>query len=142
MSPIEVMNILQVRPTFYDLLNQNINFSESLNRLKQAKVDNIQEITASQIDILNKYYEIALFQSQRSFRLAWISAVVGLIFFIFAAGFLLIQLPQSLALVTSLGGALSGFISGINFVLYNKSTLQLNGFHDKLFLTQKICPCK
>jgi hypothetical protein len=108
---------------------------EPLKELSDAK--SIQEIAASQINILGSYYNNVLSQSQRSFYFALAAAGIGLLFIMVAAGFLLVYNLQSLAIVTTLGGALSAFVSGVNFHIYNKSSSQLANFHQRLDMTQR-----
>ena len=111
------------------------NIKEPLKELSDAK--SIQEIASSQISILGSYYNNVLSQSQRSFYFALGAAGIGLLFIMVAAGFLLVYNLQSLALVTALGGALSAFVSGVNFHIYNKSSSQLADFHLRLDMTQR-----
>jgi hypothetical protein len=112
-----------------------IDIEEPLKELSTAK--NVQEITASQINILSKYYDNALIQSQKSFNFALAAAGLGLLFFLSAGGVLLIYNFQSLAMITTLGGTLSGFVSAVNFYMYNKSSSQLADFHQRLDKTQR-----
>jgi len=111
------------------------NIKEPLKELSDAK--SIQEIASSQISILGSYYNNVLSQSQRSFYFALGAAGIGLLFIMTAAGFLLVYNLQSLAVVTTLGGALSAFVSGVNFHIYNKSSSQLADFHQRLDMTQR-----
>jgi hypothetical protein len=111
------------------------NIKEPLKDLSAAK--SVQQIAASQLDILSEYYNNVLRQSQRSFYFALISAGIGLMFIIAAAGFLLLNQLQEISIITLLGGALSGFVSGVNFYLYNKSSFQMAEFHSRLETTQR-----
>jgi len=110
------------------------NIGKPLENLSKAK--GVQEIAASQIDMLTSYYGNVLTQSQRSFNFALLSGGVGLLFIMATIGFLVSQLSQNLAIVTTLGAALSGFISGVNFYVYNKSSSQMGEFHNRLNKTQ------
>lgn len=113
--------------------------SESLDRLSTTDPREVQKVAASQINLLSSYYEVVLDQSRRSFLLASAAAGIGLIFLISSIIFLLFNFnrPQDLAIVSLISGALSEFISGINFYLYNKSATQLAGFLNKLDMTQR-----
>jgi len=97
--------------------NIKLEIKEPLKELSTAK--SVQEIAASQMNILGDFYNSVLTQSQKSFYFALASAGLGLLFFMSAGGFLLVYNLQSLALITTLGGTLSGFVSGINFYIYN-----------------------
>jgi hypothetical protein len=66
-----------------------------------------------------------------------VAAGLGLLFIIAAASILLLNQLQDLALITLLGSALSGFVSGTNFYLYNKSSSQMAVFHNRLETTQR-----
>ena len=110
---------------------------DSVERLSKAKPGDVQEIAASQIQLLSSYYTLVLDQARRSFRWALIAAGVGFIFFLTSVGTLLAQQPQNMALVSMFSGALIEVISGINFYLYNKSASQLAEFHTRLDLTQR-----
>jgi len=110
------------------------NIKKPLEDLSKAK--SVQEIAASQIDMLTSYYSNVLSQSQRSFYFALLSGGVGLLFIMATIGFLISQLSQNLAIVTTLGAALSGLISGVNFYVYNKSSSQMGEFHNRLNKTQ------
>ncbi|WMP17487.1 TRADD-N-associated membrane domain-containing protein [Thiothrix lacustris] len=68
-----------------------------------------------------------------------IASVIGLVFFLLAIGFLIFTNGSAVdqALVCGLGGAVSGFISGVNFLLYGKTQTQLELFHRKLEATQR-----
>ncbi len=109
----------------------------ALDELSQASLGEVQKIAASQIRILDTYHATVLQQASMSFRAALVAAVIGLLFFLAAVAFLLMNQPQGLATVTVIGGALVEVISGINFWLYGKTTTQLADFHDRLDRTQR-----
>lgn len=114
---------------------KDLDIKEPLKELSAAR--SVQEIASSQISILSGYYNNVLIQSQRSFYFALFAAGIGLLFFITAGGILLTSDLKSLALITTLGGALSAFVSGVNFHIYNKSSSQLIDFHQRLDMTQR-----
>jgi hypothetical protein len=106
---------------------------ESTEKLEDA--ENVQQIAATQLLWLGANYENVLRQSQRSFNFALIAAGISLVFFMS-----LIAQPTNQTIsttATTLGGALSGFISAVNFHLYYRSTAQLADFHNKLDLTER-----
>jgi hypothetical protein len=110
-----------------------------LKRLSDADKDDVKEIAISQLDLLSSYYQLSLSQASRSFRWALIASVIGLGFFLLAIGFLLFTNGSAVdqALVCGLGGAVSGFIGGVNFLLYGKTQTQLEMFHGKLEAMQR-----
>jgi hypothetical protein len=95
------------------------------------------QIAASQIDLIRSYYDLALYQARRSFRWALIAAGVGLAFFLASVAFLLLERPQQVATVSLISGALIEVIAGVNFYLYNKTSIQLADFLTRLDLTQR-----
>ncbi len=108
-----------------------------IRALSETQPGDIQKIAASQIKLLDNYYNAVLAQATMSFRWAIIAAVVGLAFFLGAILFLLNSQNQSIATISIVGGTLVEVISGINFFLYGKTTTQLAYFHQKLDQTQR-----
>ena len=112
--------------------------ADSVERLSKADPENVQEIAASQIQLLTTYYQISLDQARRSFRWALAAAGIGLIFFLAAVGFLLFnQQSQGVATASIISGSLIEVISGINFYLYGKTSAQFAEFHTRLGHTQR-----
>ncbi|MBB4634285.1 TRADD-N-associated membrane domain-containing protein [Longimicrobium terrae] len=106
-------------------------------QLSETRPDDVQKIAASQIEILNSYYLEVLKQAQSSFRWAIVAAGTGLLFFLGAISFLLIEASPSVATISALGGTIIEVISAINFYFYGKTTEQLAAFHDRLDQTQR-----
>jgi hypothetical protein len=106
-------------------------------RLSQTDPSKVQEVAASQVELLTIYHNVVLDQARRSFRWALIAAMIGLGFFLAAVAFLLLQQPQNLATVSLISGALIEIISGINFYLYGKTSAQLAEFQTRLDQTQR-----
>lgn len=111
---------------------------DSVERLSKAAPGDVQEIAASQIQLLSSYYSLVFDQARQSFRWALIAAGLGLAFFLASLGLLIAQQPQNLAVVSLISGALIEVISGINFYLYNRTASQLVDFHQRLDLTQRL----
>lgn len=125
-----------------NVINENVisvKQEQILKRLSDADKDDVKEIAISQLDLLSSYYQLSLSQASRSFRWALIASVVGLVFFLLALGFLIFTSGNAVnqAIVCGLGGAVSGFIGGVNFLLYGKTQTQLELFHGKLEATQR-----
>ena len=120
---------------------------DSVDRLSRASPDNVQEIAASQIQLLNNYYDLVLGQAKQSFKWALVAAGVGLLFLIASLGFILLRQLQAVAIISLLSGSLVEVISAINFYLYGQTSLQLSKFHTRLDMTQRhllansICEC-
>src|SRR5262249_30668986 len=109
----------------HTLLNANLAIStatqrspfavlSAVDRLSKAKPGEVQEIAASQIELLSNYYEQVLEQAKKSFVWALIAAGIGLLFFLSAAGFLVYRSHQTVAIINTISGVLVEFISGIN----------------------------
>lgn len=122
--------------TFDDNFDLDRSITESIKRLSDAEVGDVQKIAASQIGLLSNYYNNALNQSKQSFKLALIVACFGFIFFI--AAIIMINYKQdNLSYIPIIGGALIELIAGTLFFLYNKSKEQLAEFFYRLDNTQR-----
>jgi len=108
-----------------------------INQLSETEPGDILKIAASQIKLLDSYYNAVLTQATMSFRWALIAAGIGLAFFLGAIAFLLNAQNQSIAAASIIGGEIVEVISGINFFLYGKTTTQLAYFHQRLDQTQR-----
>jgi len=112
--------------------------AQVLGRLSLASPSNIQDIAASQTALLVNFYNLGLEQARKSFNWALIAAVVGLLFFIFALFLIKTRDLGNASIISLISGSLIEVISGINFYLYGKSTIQLAGFQSYLDRTQSI----
>ena len=83
----------------------------------------------SQLQLINHYRRNVLQQARQSFVLALIAAVVGFIFFLGAIGFLFLERPGSISLISLISGSLIEAIAAINFYLYGRTSRQLADFH-------------
>jgi len=115
----------------------DFNNTKALDRLANANPTNVQEIAASQIELLSNYHNLVLEQARRSFAWAIIAAAIGLIFFIAAVSFIIYRDLQSAAIISVISGALVEVISGINFYLYGQTSKQMNDFQNRLDTTQR-----
>ncbi len=112
-------------------------FSGPLQRLSQADPSKVQEIAATQIELLNVYHGLVLEQARSSFRWALIAAGIGLGFFLASVSFLLIQQPSNISVTSLISGTLIEVISAINFYLYGKTSAQLADFQTRLEMIQR-----
>lgn len=115
----------------------NVIINHSLNALSQADPGEIQKIAASQIALLNSYYNTSLGQAKSSFRWALVAAGVGLAFLLGSIASTLTVEPRFISAVAAIGGVVSEFVAAINFWLYGKTLQQLNHFHDRLDQLQR-----
>lgn len=119
------------------IISNTFTYVDALDRLSRAESGNVQEIAASQIQLLKSFYDLALEQAKRSFKWALVSAGIGLGFLIAAVTFLLFDKNLNVAVVSVISGALVEVIAGVNFYLYAKATRQLDMFHFRLDFTQR-----
>jgi hypothetical protein len=110
---------------------------QAVDRLSKAETRDVQEIAASQIQLLLSYYRLVLDQAKKSFRWALVAAGIGLAFFIAAVGFIIYRNAESAAIISVVSGAVVEVISAINFYLYSKTAGHLTDFHGKLEATQR-----
>jgi Cyanobacterial TRADD-N associated 2-Transmembrane domain len=115
----------------------NLILRDSINRLGAADPANVQQIAASQLELLAGYHQIALAQSRRSFFWAIIGAGVGLLFFLSAVAFALLTSATANALIPLLSGAIVEVVAGVVFFLYGRTTDQLSRFHSRLETLQR-----
>jgi hypothetical protein len=100
----------QMSDRYYSALLQS-----ALEKLSRAKQTNVQEVAATQIQLLSVYHNVALDQARRSFFWALVAAAIGLVFFVASVGFILVSQSLSASLISLISGALVEFISAINF---------------------------
>jgi hypothetical protein len=111
--------------------------SRILAQLSHADPDEIQFMSAKYHELLFTFYEAVLGQARASFVIAGAAAIIGVIFFLVAAGFLTWSDAGDAATVTIVAGAIVEVISGIGFLLYTRATGQMRDFHRLLDRTQR-----
>lgn len=116
----------------------NVKQQAAIEHLSTVKESDVKEIAVTQLKLLSQYYELSLSHANRSFRVALVAGIVGLGFFLWVV--LMLAKGQGsgeLASAGLIGGAISEFIAGVNFMLYSKTLDQLNLFQGKLENTQR-----
>jgi HEAT repeat protein len=109
-----------------------------VKQLSEADPGDVQTIAASQIGLLQSYYQDALAQSKASFRWALISEAVGLICLVLTLIYLLATQSQSIVgVLTAVGSVLTQFIAAAQFVLYREARQQVAYYHQQLDQTQR-----
>jgi hypothetical protein len=116
---------------------ENLVIGDAIKRIGTVNPANVQQIAASQLELLAGYHQIALAQSRRSFFWALVGSGIGLTFFITAVAFALATGTALAAIVPLLSGAVVEVVAGIVFVLYGKTTTQLSSFHRRLEVLQR-----
>ncbi len=119
------------------LLNY-IHRQQAVQEVAKADPDNIQEVAASQLSIINSYYESGLQQSQQSFLWSLRWGGIGLAFLIAAIGFLLFRQPTEVAIASGIGGAFLELFAGTYLYLYKHASDQLAAFRAGLESTQRL----
>ena len=125
-----------------NLLQQPVTMSHSRVLLGQRAKDaiehlcetddrNMQKVGAANLNLNNLYCESIIKQANRSFWSALVAAVVGLIFFLGAAAFLLLSKQDTgqVAVICSLGTAITACVSGTSFYLYRYTMGHFEAFH-------------
>jgi hypothetical protein len=104
---------------------------KEIEAIRNAPADNIQQVGAYNLNLNDMYCESIIKQANRSFWSALISASVGLVFFLSGAALLLFNKQDAgqLSLVTSLGAAVTAFVSGTSFYLYTQAMRHFEAFH-------------
>jgi TRADD-N domain-containing protein len=113
-------------------------FNTAINTVAKADPSNIQEVAASQLRIINSYYQSGLQQSQQSFRWSLIWGGIGLGFLIAAVSFLLFRQPGEVALASGIGGAIVEMFATTYLYLYRHASDQLAAFRTSLEKTQQL----
>jgi hypothetical protein len=122
----------EMKSLIAEVLNEATKASAAL----KPKPGDVLESAESQLPLIAAIYSSVLRQANRSFIAALIAAGIGLVFFIAAVSFLLLERPASVSIISLIAGALVEVIAGVNFYLYTRASNQLSTFHLRLDKTQ------
>jgi Cyanobacterial TRADD-N associated 2-Transmembrane domain len=111
---------------------------QAVEEVAKANPNNIQEVAASQLSIINSYYQSGLQQSQQSFKWSLIWGGIGLGFLIAAVSFLLIHQPTEVAIASGIAGIIEEMVAGFFLYLYKHASDQLAAFRASLESTQRL----
>jgi hypothetical protein len=111
---------------------------QAVQEVAKADPNNIQEVAASQLSIINSYYQSGLQQSQQSFKWSLIWGGIGLGFLIGAISFLLLRQPTEVAIASGIGGAFVELFAGTYLYPYKHASDQLAAFRISLESTQRL----
>ncbi|HEY7419238.1 MAG TPA: hypothetical protein VH593_28910 [Ktedonobacteraceae bacterium] len=111
---------------------------QAIFQVATANPANIQEVAASQLSIINSYYQNALQQSQQSFRWSLVWGGVGLVFLMASVSLLLLHQPTDVALASGIGGAIVEAFAATYLYLYKHASDQLAAFRASLEGTQRL----
>jgi hypothetical protein len=116
---------------------ESMGISDSIARLSKTDPRDVQGIAASQLELLAAYHQIVLAQSRRSFFWAVIGSGLGLLFFIAAVTFALVNGVTVASIFPLISGAVVEVVSGVVFYLYGQTAAQLSNFHNSLEVLQR-----
>jgi hypothetical protein len=108
-----------------------------IDRLAKADARDVQEVAASQLQLMMGHHKIALSQSRRCFSWALVAAGTGVFFFIVAALSAIVMSSFVTPLVLFLSGAVIEGVAALLFCLYRRTAAELSDFHDTLGWTQR-----
>ncbi len=134
-------NALPISSGQYLLSSYNGDYAtrqQAIQEVAKANPNNIQEVAASQLSIINSYYQSGLQQSQQSFKWSLIWGGIGLGFLIAAISFLLLRQPTEVAIASGIGGAIVEVFAGTYLYLYKHASDQLAAFRASLESTQRL----
>ena len=109
-----------------------------VDAIRNADASDTQQVAAFNLALNNEYCEAVIKHANRSFWSAIIAASVGLVFFVMASALLMLykQDATQLSLITSLGAAITAFVSGTSFYLYTHAMRHFEAFHMCLARTE------
>jgi hypothetical protein len=90
----------------------------------------------TELEKLQKYYEINLAHARWSFWASLGSIIVGLVTLLFGVFMLYVKESLQPGVIATVAGVISEFLSATFLYLYNKNLKQLNFFYEKLIKFQ------
>lgn len=131
-----VMNILVGFINNKEAKNIIIETDEIVKKIQEQVDYDIFKLLYKNVRESTEYYIISKRQANKSFALAIISCVFGIVIYI--CGFLIAAiLNKDIAILTTIAGTVVELVSGLSFWVYNKSLKQLNEYHRRLSSTEK-----
>ena len=97
--------------------------------IAKASPGNTQVMRALLLEMMLDYYQDVRNQAQQSFLCALGAAIIGTLFFVYAAGQSMSEPGIDNAYISLIAGALIQVISGISFYLYFRAARQFSSFH-------------
>jgi len=108
-----------------------------IDRVARADPGDVQDVAASQLQLLIGYHKIALAQSRRSFFWALVAAGTGLIFFVIAALYSMVTGNVAAALVPVIAGIVVEAVACLLFYSHGRTTAESSHFRDTLEAVQR-----
>lgn len=109
----------------------------SIDRLAKADPRDVQEVAASQLQLMAGYHRIVVSQASRCFFWALVGAGVGLGFFLVAALYSMATGNAVAAMVPVLAGSVVAAVAGLLFYLHGRTAAEVSDFHATLESVQR-----
>jgi hypothetical protein len=105
--------------------------SPSIDRLAKADPTDVQEVAASQLQLMIACHRIDVTQARRCFFWALVAAGMGFLLFVIAALASVASGNAAAALVLVLSGCAMETVAGLLFSLYGRSAAESRDFHGR-----------
>ena len=109
----------------------------SIDRLAKADPKDVQEVAASQLQLIAGCHKIVVSQASRCFFWGLVGTGIGLGFFVVAALYSIVTGNAAAAMVPALSGSVIAAVAGVLFYLYGRTAGELSEFHDRLESVQR-----
>jgi hypothetical protein len=111
--------------------------SPSIDRLAKADPTDVQEVAASQLQLMIACHRIDVTQARRCFFWALVAAGMGFLLFVIAALASIATGNAAVAFVLVLSGCAMEAVAGLLFSLYGRSAAESRDFHGRLEAVQR-----
>jgi hypothetical protein len=109
----------------------------SIDRLAKADPKDVQEVAASQLQLMTGYHRFVVSQASRCFFWGLAGMGTGLVFFVLAALYGFATGDAAAAMVPALCGTVIAAVAGLLFHLYGRTAAEVSGFQDRLEQMQR-----
>jgi hypothetical protein len=108
------------------------NTMKIMNTVLNANPQKLQEVAASQLELLNRYRKNVLEQAQESFFWALIAALAGILLLFATIIIFLVTRSLNVSIISGIGSIVVETVSGLIFFLRTQSLKQLEIFSESL----------
>lgn len=107
-----------------------------LKAIQEQSDNDVFKLLYNNVRELTEYYTISKIQSSKSFILAVVSCIFGVVIYI--SGFLIVAFfEKDIIIFTTISGTVAEVITGLSFWVYSKCTKQMDEYHKRLNTTEK-----
>lgn len=107
-----------------------------LKAIQEQSDNDVFKLLYNNVRELTEYYTISKIQSSKSFILAVVSCIFGVVIYI--SGFLIVAFfEKDIVIFTTISGTVAEVITGLSFWVYSKCTKQMDEYHKRLNTTEK-----